>query len=75
MKLISINTNKNNGYIFSDPICQIFLNCFPWNLEENLTETENRLKIDDYLFLLFSFLTFYSNIVYIQYCASFRHAA
>ena len=55
MKLISINTNKNNGHLFSDPICQIFLNCFPWNLEENLTEAENRLKIDECLFLLFSF--------------------
>ena len=28
--LISINTNKNNEYLFSDPIFQIFLNCFPW---------------------------------------------
>ena len=28
--LISINTNKNNDYLYSDPICQIFFNCFPW---------------------------------------------
>ena len=45
------------------------------NLEENLTEAENRLNIDECLLLLFLLFNFCSNIVCIQYCVNFRRAA